>query len=190
MHFEIYILSLFCPLGTPIHLILRVYQFVCPPIHASCMYTRARRTYALVRIHIHTKTEHLDIIGEATAGSMVSEHSSIPRGISHLPRSSGALSSIWQIASPKCYILYLPACAPRVLYPRTWPSFPVERDNALLMRMRFAYFYKNDHVVCFTVTCDRLSFYQLAKRAMNKIESISRREIWETRIWIMRTHVK
>lgn len=37
---------------------------------------------------------------------MVSEHSSIPRGISHLPRSSGTLSSIWQIASPKCYILY------------------------------------------------------------------------------------
>lgn len=58
---------------------------------------------------------------EEEGGSMVSEHSSIPRGISHLPRSSGALSSIWQIASPKCDILYFLA--------RARPPFSVGRDN-------------------------------------------------------------
>jgi len=36
----------------------------------------------------HTKTESLDVIGTATAGSTISEHSSISRGISHLPRSN------------------------------------------------------------------------------------------------------
>lgn len=79
------------------------YIYIPHEVHANvCMYVPAQ---------VYTKTSVSTLSEELRRGSMVSEHSSIPRGISHLPRSSGALSSIWQIASLKCYILYFLARA-------------------------------------------------------------------------------
>lgn len=98
------------------------------------------RAYVLAHMYTHTHTlreQSASMLSEKVwhTSSMVSEHSSIPRGISHLPRSGGALSSIWQIASPKCYILYFPAATNSLS--RARPPFSVG-DNALLMRMKFA----------------------------------------------------
>lgn len=103
---------------TLIHLSLWMYRFVCSrtDIYMYSVSVRACECmYALARTYISRRVL-FDIIGGTTASSMVSEHSSIPRGISHLPRSTDALSSIWQIASPKCYILYCLTLFARLLF--------------------------------------------------------------------------
>jgi hypothetical protein len=114
------------------------------------VYTHAH-THAYIHTYARThQTERSDVIGTATAGSTISEHSSIPRGISHLPRSSGIpfFHSGRLLLRPRpCWgkrdISYLPACAPRAT-----PRF---QSKALPMRVKLAYF--------FSKGCPRRLFY-------------------------------
>jgi len=109
-------------------------------MYSACTHTRARAHAYIARTQ---QTEHSDVIGTATAGCTISEHSSIPRGISHLPRSSGIpfFHSGRLLPRPRLHrprrekrdISYSLACAPRAT-----PRF---QSKALPMRARLAYFF-------------------------------------------------
>lgn len=105
---------------TLIHLILRVYRvFVHVHTYARTSCTECMRMY--VPAHVYTKTSVSTLSEELRAPWF---QNILPFLVEFLIFRvlGGALSSIWQIAFPKCYILYFPARQPSPRDPLSRPG--------------------------------------------------------------------